>query len=70
MTADQCTKLEHIPNIGPAIASDLCLIGISHPVKLKKKDPYKLYERLCHRTGMRHDPCVLERVMHFGVVSR
>lgn len=53
-------ELEDLPNIGPAIAADLKLIGIHHPGELKGKDPYQLYASLCRKTGTRHDPCVLD----------
>ena len=56
----QYTKLEQLPNIGPAMARDLRLIGVAHPHDLLKKDPYQLYEKLCKITGVRHDPCVLD----------
>ena len=60
MTRDQYTKLEQLPNIGPAVARDLRLIGIAHPRELPGKDPYALFDDLCRRTGRHHDPCVLD----------
>jgi len=62
------SRLEALPNIGKAIANDLRLIGIDHPKKLIGKDPFKLYENLCVKTGKRQDPCVLDvfmSVVHF-----
>ena len=56
----QCTRFEHIPNVGPAIAADLRLIGITTPSALAKRDPYAMYRRLCISTGQRHDPCVID----------
>jgi len=53
-------KLEELPNIGPAIAGDLRLIGIQQPQDLIGKDPYQLYDDLCNATGEKHDPCVLD----------
>lgn len=53
-------KLEDLMNVGPSIAADLRGIGIQHPDDLIGKDPYALYETLCRRTGVRHDPCVLD----------
>ena len=58
--ADQATKLEDIPNIGPSIASNLRSIGVDTPKELLKHDPYLLYAKLCKRTGQYHDPCVLD----------
>jgi len=56
----ECSALEQIPNIGPSIASDLRLIGIRRPGDLSGRDPYALYEALCRKTGVRHDPCVVD----------
>mgnify|MGYP000175702130 CR=1 FL=1 len=54
------TDLEDIPNVGPAIAASLRLIGVSSPKDLLGKDPYKMYDDLGHVTGVRHDPCVID----------
>ena len=54
------TDLEDIPNIGPSIAGNLRLIGVSSPQDLLGKDPYTMYDDLCHATGVRHDPCVID----------
>jgi len=60
MNRQQYTRLEELPNIGPASANDLRLIGVSHPEDLIGQDPYKLYEDLCRKTRQRHDPCVID----------
>jgi hypothetical protein len=52
--------LEDLPNIGPAMAGDLRILGIEKPVDLVGQDPYVMYEQLCSRTGLRQDPCVLD----------
>ncbi|MBF0300242.1 MAG: mitomycin resistance protein [Oligoflexia bacterium] len=52
--------LEQIPNIGKSIANNLRLIAIKRPKDLYGKDPYKLYCKLCKRTQIRHDPCLLD----------
>jgi hypothetical protein len=62
-TALECEHLEQLPNIGPAIAGDLRLIGVLHPAELRRADAYALYCRLCTLTGKRHDPCVLDTFM-------
>ena len=54
------TKLTQIPNIGPACAGDLRLLGIRSPAQLVGRDPYAMYEALCRLTGQRHDPCVID----------
>ena len=62
-SAAHCDTLEQLPNVGPAIAADLRLIGIQHPRELRGKDAFVLYQRLCAATGQRHDPCVLDTFM-------
>jgi hypothetical protein len=61
--AEDCTTLEQLPNIGPALAADLRLIGVAHPRDLAAKDAFVLYQALCARTGKRQDPCVLDTFM-------
>jgi len=62
-TATEARTLTDIPNIGPAIADDLRIIGIEAPSQLAGRDPYALYDELCRATGVRHDPCVLDTFM-------
>lgn len=52
--------LTDLPNVGPAAATDLRLLGIEHPEQLAGRDPKQLYDALCQRTGVRHDPCVID----------
>jgi hypothetical protein len=54
------TRLQDIPNVGPAIAADLCRLGITLPDELLRRDPYAMYDDLCRITGQRHDPCLLD----------
>lgn len=56
-------RLTDLPNIGPAMAHDLELIGIRVPKDLEGRDPWELYKALCERTQSRHDPCVLDTFM-------
>ena len=58
-----CQVLEQLPNIGPALAADLRLIGIHAPRELRGRDPFVLYQQLCAATGQRQDPCVLDTFM-------
>ena len=59
---DRCRlgQLTDLPNIGPACAADLRLIGIAAPADLAGRDPYAMYTQLCAVTGHRHDPCVID----------
>lgn len=62
------SDLDALPNVGPAIARDLRKIGIDQPGNLIGRDPFQMFDDLCARTGIRHDPCVLDTfmsVVHF-----
>ncbi|WP_115718194.1 helix-hairpin-helix domain-containing protein [Gallaecimonas mangrovi] len=60
VSRNQLTTLTDLPNIGPASAGDLRLLGIEKPADLIGKDAFSLYRRLCDLTGSRQDPCVLD----------
>jgi len=60
---DRLRLLTDLPNIGKAGAADLRLLGITEPGQLIGRCPVALYDRLCERTGVRHDPCVLDIFM-------
>jgi len=53
-------KLTDLPNIGPACAQDLSLLGINQPAQLLGRNAYEMYEQLCTITAQRHDPCVID----------
>ena len=55
--------LQTIPNIGPACARDLLLLGFQEPAELKGQDPLVLYRKLEAITSSRQDPCVLDTLM-------
>ena len=61
--ADDCIHLEQMPNIGPAMAADLRLLGIERPDQLQGRDAFRLYQQLCALRGQRQDPCVLDTLM-------
>ncbi|HRQ34593.1 MAG TPA: helix-hairpin-helix domain-containing protein [Chiayiivirga sp.] len=56
-------SLTDLPNVGPATAADLRLLGITRPADLAQADPFALYQALCQQTATRHDPCVLDVFM-------
>jgi hypothetical protein len=56
----QIACLEDLPNVGPAVASDLRRLRIFTPAELHGRDPYAMYADLCRITGQRHDPCLLD----------
>ncbi len=53
-------RFTDIPNVGKATEGDLLLLGFKIPSELANQDPYKLYNRLCEITNVRHDPCVID----------
>ena len=52
-------ELQELPGVGPSIAADLRSLGIRSVRDLARRDPERLYARLCELTGKRQDPCVL-----------
>ena len=55
--------LTDLPNIGEAGARDLRLLGIHQPSQLVGKCAFEMYEALCAKTSIRHDPCVIDVFM-------
>jgi len=60
MDRSEFTRLEQLPNVGPAIAAKLRVLGVRVPADLIGRDPYELFDELGARTGERHDPCLLD----------
>ena len=54
------SKLESVPNVGPAIAAKLRLLGFESPSELAGRDPYAMYRDLGEQTGKHYDPCLLD----------
>lgn len=52
--------LKDLISIGPAMLRDFKLLGIHSVAQLARRDPKKLYETLCRKTGQRQDICVLD----------
>jgi hypothetical protein len=52
-------ELQDLPGVGPSIAADLRSLGVRSIRDLARRDPERLYRRLCNLTGERQDPCVL-----------
>jgi hypothetical protein len=57
--AEALADLTRIPGIGPSLARDLFDLGIGRVSALRRRDPEKLYERLCALRGVHQDRCVL-----------
>jgi hypothetical protein len=65
---ERLRRLSDLPNVGPAMARVLELLGITAPGELNGRDPLELYRSLCERRGARQDPCVLDvflSISHF-----
>jgi hypothetical protein len=60
MIRNEIKSFQDIPNVGKAIEKDFIVIGLKQPLDLVDKDPYQMYETLCHITQKRHDPCVID----------
>ncbi len=58
--ASEANEFKDIPNIGPAMVQDFISLGLKDPQDLKKKDPFRLYKKMCQISGTRQDPCVLD----------
>ena len=52
-------ELQQLPAVGPSIAGDLRRLGVKSVRDLARRDPERLYSRLCEITGQKQDPCVL-----------
>ena len=52
-------ELQSLPGVGPSIARDLRQLGIRSIADLGRRNPERLYYRLCRLTHARQDPCVL-----------
>ncbi len=52
-------ELEQLPAIGPRMAAVLRRLGVKSIKDLARRDPERLYSRLCEITRQRQDPCVL-----------
>jgi len=52
-------EFEDLPGIGPSLAADLRLLGVKSFRDLARRDPERLYARLCDITHEKQDPCVL-----------
>jgi hypothetical protein len=53
-------ELEDLVSIGPAMLRDFKLLGITDVAQLSRRNPEKLYEKLCQITGQAQDICCLD----------
>ncbi len=52
--------LGELGSIGPAILRDFERLGVRSVAALARRNPERLYEELCRRTGHSQDVCVLD----------
>lgn len=57
------SKLEDLPNIGPAVASLLRDAGIHDPLELAGQDALWLYNKICQLTRNTHSYQLLDRLL-------
>lgn len=57
---EKAKKFEDIPNVGQRVASDLKTLGFKTPLDLKNFEAFSMYQKLCKKTKVRHDPCLLD----------
>jgi len=53
-------ELKDLVSIGPAMLRDFERLGITSVAQLSRKNPEKLYEKLCQITGQAQDICCLD----------
>jgi hypothetical protein len=53
-------QLQDLVSIGPAMLRDFEMLGVHSVAQLARRNPKRLYEKLCRLTGKRQDPCVLD----------
>ena len=53
-------QLRDLTSVGPAMLRDFEMLGVRTVAQLAREVPKEMYERLCHMTGKRQDPCVLD----------
>lgn len=53
-------ELKDLDGIGRAMLKDFALLGLSNVQELARRNPERLYEQLCEKTGQSMDICVLD----------
>ena len=53
-------RLRDLDGGGPATLRDFDELGVRNVDQLAKKEPRKLYDKLCQLKGVRIDPCCLD----------
>ena len=53
-------QLSDLVSIGPAMLRDFELLGVGSVAQLARRNPEKMYEKLCEVTGQAQDICCLD----------
>jgi CHAD domain-containing protein len=53
-------RLQDLISVGPAMLRDFDLLGIRSVAQLARRDPRRMYETICERTGKVRDICCLD----------
>lgn len=53
-------ELRDLVSIGPAMLRDFELLGVASVAQLSRRNPARLYEKLCQITGQSQDICCLD----------
>ena len=53
-------RLDDLVSVGPAMVRDFNLLGVRTVAQLSRRNPEKLYEKLCEITGQAQDICCLD----------
>ena len=53
-------RFRDLVSIGPAMVRDFELLGIRTVAQLARRNPEKMYEKLCQATGQMQDLCCLD----------
>ena len=56
----QARRLEDLVSVGPAMIRDFKMLGIHSVAQLSRRNPEKMYEKLCKVTGQTQDLCCLD----------
>jgi hypothetical protein len=58
--AEATRELRELISVGPAMLRDFDRLGIRSVEQLARRDPRRLYEKLCRLSGTRADICCLD----------
>lgn len=53
-------RLEDLVSVGPGMVRDFNWLGIQSVAQLSRRNPDKMYEKLCRVTGQTQDLCCLD----------